>query len=279
MLLGPSSGALKIELRERARERDLTLDVVEIAESSGVYNALQQVLPASDFLLALADPTVYNASTVYGLLLTSYRAHVPVIAFSEGLVKAGALVGLFSTARQVGKQGAEIARRVLGNERGAGATISPLFHGSGKSECGTLAGDCHRGRGDAGCAIGRIREGSMNRWGIRARVLFLALMPSIMILLALVGYFTYSRITEVDVLLAQRGISLARQLAPATEFALFAGDRVALERLAGTAAREADVANVTIFDAQGSVVAQGGGLIPRCPGHGPVHAARDRYTN
>ena len=82
----------------------------------------------------------------------------------------------------------------------------------------------------------------MKSWGIRARVLFLALLPSIMILLTLAGYFTYARIAEVDVLLAQRGNSLARQLAPGTEFALFAGDSAALDRLAKAAVSEADVA-------------------------------------
>lgn len=95
----------------------------------------------------------------------------------------------------------------------------------------------------------------MKSWGIRARVLFLALLPSVMILVTLAGYFTYSRIAEVDVLLAQRGNSLARQLAPGTEFALFAGDSAALERLAQAAVREADVASVTITDARGRVVA------------------------
>jgi two-component system, sensor histidine kinase len=91
-------------------------------------------------------------------------------------------------------------------------------------------------------------------WGIRARVLFLALLPSVMILLTLVGYFTYIRIAEVDVLLAQRGNALARQLAPGTEFALFAGDSAALDRLAQAAVREADVASVTITDAGGRIV-------------------------
>lgn len=102
----------------------------------------------------------------------------------------------------------------------------------------------------------------MKTWGIRARVLFLALLPSIMILVTLAGYFTYSRIAEVDVLLAQRGNSLARQLAPGTEFALFAGDSAALERLAQAAVREADVASVTITDARGRVVAGATSTMP-----------------
>ena len=68
----------------------------------------------------------------------------------------------------------------------------------------------------------------MSGWGIRARVFFLALAPSVMILLALVVYFTYQRVVEVDVSLAERGKLVARRLAPGAEFALFAGDRAAL---------------------------------------------------
>jgi signal transduction histidine kinase len=98
----------------------------------------------------------------------------------------------------------------------------------------------------------------VRRWGIRARVLFLALTPSVLILLSLVTYFTYTRIAEVDVSLAQHGRSIARHLAPGAEFALFAGDRAALQRLTDAAAREADVESVTITDAQGQTLARSG---------------------
>ena len=96
----------------------------------------------------------------------------------------------------------------------------------------------------------------MKNWGIRARVLFLALAPSALIMLTLLVYFTYTRIVEVDVLLAQQGLSVARQLAPGTEFALFAGDRQALQRLADAAAREANVTSIRITDAQGRELAR-----------------------
>jgi signal transduction histidine kinase len=98
----------------------------------------------------------------------------------------------------------------------------------------------------------------MRRWGIRARVLFLALVPSSLILAMLVAYFTTARISDADTQLAQRGAALARQLAPGAEFALFAADRAALQRMADAAAKEADVANVTIADANGRVVAHSG---------------------
>jgi hypothetical protein len=96
-------------------------------------------------------------------------------------------------------------------------------------------------------------------------VLFLALVPSSLILATLVAYFTTVRISDVDTQLAQRGAALARQLAPGAEFALFAADRAALQRMADAAAKEADVANVTITDAQGQVVARSGS-VPAAPG-------------
>ena len=98
----------------------------------------------------------------------------------------------------------------------------------------------------------------MNGWGIRARVFFLALAPSVMILLVLVVYFTYERIAEVDVSLAERGKLVARRLAPGAEFAIFAGDRAALVRLADAAAAEADVSGIVIDDAAGQELARSG---------------------
>jgi ABC-type uncharacterized transport system substrate-binding protein len=73
-------------------------------------------MPDSDLLLLLPDPVATTADTVYGLLLTSYRAQIPVIGYSEGLLNAGALLSLYSTARQQGRQGAEIASSILAHE-------------------------------------------------------------------------------------------------------------------------------------------------------------------
>lgn len=116
VVFGPTSRELADELRDKAHARKLTVEGAEVSDPSGVYGALQRILPQSDVLLALPDPVAVDAGTVYGLLLTSYHAQVPVAGFSEGWVKAGALVSLFSTARQQGRQGAEIASRSLSGE-------------------------------------------------------------------------------------------------------------------------------------------------------------------
>ena len=98
----------------------------------------------------------------------------------------------------------------------------------------------------------------MKHWGIRTRVLFLAMAPSLMILLSLVTYFTYQRIEEVDISLAERGKLIARRLAPGTEYAIFAGDRAALQRLADAASSEVDVRSIAIDDTLGQELAHSG---------------------
>ena len=50
-----------------------------------------------------------------------------MVGFSEGLVKAGALLGLFSTASQQGRQGAEIAARFLAGDGGLPAPQYPKY--------------------------------------------------------------------------------------------------------------------------------------------------------
>jgi ABC-type uncharacterized transport system substrate-binding protein len=124
VIFGPSSQELDDELRSEARTHELELSSVRIDQPSGLYGALQTVIPASDLLLMLPDPVAANADSVYGLMLTAYRAELPVMGFSEGLFNAGALVSLFSTARQQGREGAEIAARTLA---AGGALPAPQY--------------------------------------------------------------------------------------------------------------------------------------------------------
>lgn len=112
-ILGPTSKRLGAELFAAAGEHGLTLSSTEIEQASELYGALQHVVPQSDVLLLQPDPVAVNPDTVYGLLLASYRAQLPVVGFSEGLLNAGALLSLYSTAHQQGRQAAEIVVEAL----------------------------------------------------------------------------------------------------------------------------------------------------------------------
>ena len=126
-LLGPTSAALAKELQDRARERGFVVNRIDVADTGSVYNALLKLLAGSDVLLALPDPVAVNASTAYGMLVTSYRSQVPVVGFSRALSDAGALLAVYSTARQQGRQGAEIAARVLTGDAALPAPEYPRY--------------------------------------------------------------------------------------------------------------------------------------------------------
>ena len=59
-------------------------------------------------LLAIPDPIVHNANTVQPILLMSYHAAIPVIAYSPAYQRAGAMVVLYTTPAQLAQQTLEL---------------------------------------------------------------------------------------------------------------------------------------------------------------------------
>ena len=96
----------------------------------------------------------------------------------------------------------------------------------------------------------------MSGAGIRSRVLLLAILPVVALSLLLSGYFTHTRLDDLDQSLRDRGQAIANQLAPASEFGVFAGDLDLLQQQAEAALREADVAHVMIADVDGTILVE-----------------------
>ena len=113
LLAGPRSQALAARLAAAAREQQLSVTVENIATDREIYPALQRLLAERTVLLALPDSSIFNSYTIQNVLLTSYRHRSPLIGFSPAYVRAGALLGLYSTPAQVGEQAAEAIRAVL----------------------------------------------------------------------------------------------------------------------------------------------------------------------
>ena len=98
----------------------------------------------------------------------------------------------------------------------------------------------------------------MKNWGIKGKVLFLALAPATLIAAVLVLHFVNSRIADLEQSLRERGLAIARQLAPASEYGVFAGNREILQRLSDAALKEADINWVVITDINGDILAASG---------------------
>jgi putative ABC transport system substrate-binding protein len=113
VLWGPESALQRPALAAALQARALQEVGGAVVAGEPLHGALKSVLEETDVLLAVADATVFNSSTVSNLLVATYRARIPVLAFSPAYVKAGAMLALYSTPAQIGAQAATMVRLVL----------------------------------------------------------------------------------------------------------------------------------------------------------------------
>ncbi len=107
---GENADSVKLLQHEAAR-RHLKLNLETVTRADEVASALRNALPESDVLLLLPDSLSFHAGNAQNVLLTTYRYRVPVLGFSRGLSKAGAVASVYSTPAQIGRQGARMATR------------------------------------------------------------------------------------------------------------------------------------------------------------------------
>lgn len=107
VLLSADQKGVAEELDEALRMQRLGLVHQAVMEDERLLTPLELVLNESDVLLAVPDPLVFNRSTAQSLFLTSYRYRDPVVGYSRSMTRAGALVSLYSTPAQIGRQAAE----------------------------------------------------------------------------------------------------------------------------------------------------------------------------
>lgn len=108
ILAGPVVQTYLSTLNNEATARNLALNTQKINNTENVSDKAKSVIKNIDALLALPDPLIYNKQNAKWLLYMSYRQKIPVIAYSNSFVKAGALSAIFSTPEQIGYQLGEI---------------------------------------------------------------------------------------------------------------------------------------------------------------------------
>ncbi|MBE2253391.1 MAG: hypothetical protein IAE78_27935 [Myxococcus sp.] len=117
---GASSSALVAEYERAARSAGLSLVKQAVADSSQVANALRALVGKIDALVLLPDPATLGVDTFKFLLTTSLESKVPLLGFSRGQARAGALMALEADYDEMGREAATAARRAL-----AGGTPDP----------------------------------------------------------------------------------------------------------------------------------------------------------
>lgn len=108
VLVSAAQLAVSEDIGAALRAQGLTLVAEVLEPGQKLIEPLEKVLSMSDLMLAVPDPEVFNRNTVQSVLLTSYRYRDPVLGYSRSLARAGALLALYSSPAQVGRQAAEL---------------------------------------------------------------------------------------------------------------------------------------------------------------------------
>lgn len=92
------------EVRSILARHGMTLISKNSYSSDALHKDLEFVLDKSNVLLVIPDNAIYNSNTLRNILLQSYRKDVPLVGYSQGLVKSGALCAAFSSPEQIATQ-------------------------------------------------------------------------------------------------------------------------------------------------------------------------------
>ena len=111
-----------------ASKHDLQLLAQPVSSPEDVPATLRSLLPNIDVLWLIPDSTVLTEDSLDFLLNTTLEAHIPVLGFSSGLVRSGALAGLYINYSKVGKQVAGLAEKLLKGESIPQGTFLPPEH-------------------------------------------------------------------------------------------------------------------------------------------------------
>ncbi len=130
VVTGPTTRFYLAELKRAAERLGLTIVTRHATEEDEVMPAMREVTDDSDVILLLHEPLLLQGGKLQTILLNGYRARVPVVAYSDSLVKAGALLAIQSDSDQIATEAAGAVQSFFdhGATRLSGSTYNKQFH-------------------------------------------------------------------------------------------------------------------------------------------------------
>lgn len=105
--LGPISSMTLQQEQRFLHKSDYQVNTALINEDGINVTEMKQLVESSDIIMAVPDPLVNRPSNAKWILYNAYQAKVPIIAFSQAYVNAGAVASIYSTPLLIGQQTAE----------------------------------------------------------------------------------------------------------------------------------------------------------------------------
>jgi len=107
VLLGAQGSALQEDFQKASRALGLPVKLGFLHGTQGSVPILEALMEGRDAIIAPWDRDAFNAQNARVILLTTYRAGLPLLAYSAASVEAGALAAVFSTPENIAQQLAE----------------------------------------------------------------------------------------------------------------------------------------------------------------------------
>ena len=126
-VFGPGDPLWNDELAQAAAAQNLQLLTTQIDNAQQLGRRLNQLLPKTDALLAIPDPVVFNSSTIANILLASYRYRVPVLGYSEAMVRAGAAAAVYSEIPHMANHSAQALQAYARNQTFPAPDFAPEY--------------------------------------------------------------------------------------------------------------------------------------------------------
>ena len=100
-------------LKDGFQKAGLQLLVLHCLQARDLVATFLRAREHADFVWCLPDPDLYTSATLKPLLIASLTNRLPLIGFSEEFVAAGALFGASPDYRELGRQTAQVAGRLV----------------------------------------------------------------------------------------------------------------------------------------------------------------------
>lgn len=103
----PDAESQYAEVSAAAKQLGIKVIAKRSETAAGLSSALSSVLPASDVLLLLSDPISLAPGVAQNVLRSAAIARKPVVSSTEALVRAGAVLGVYTTRDQFVEEAAD----------------------------------------------------------------------------------------------------------------------------------------------------------------------------
>ncbi len=101
------------QVKSASKNNGIVYKEISIQKNKNISRMFINELTSNDVLLALPNPAIYNANNAKSIILSSYHANVPIIAYSKSFAKAGALISLYSSTDNIAEKTANIVNSII----------------------------------------------------------------------------------------------------------------------------------------------------------------------